>query len=220
MVYKHGINDMKKGWAKESKWNYKIYRTWQSMLARCYSEKLHERYPTYIGCTVCERWLYLSNFIEDFPKIDGYNKELFLNGKLELDKDILSNGQNKEYSLSNCILVNHSENIRQAMKTRDYSNIQGENNPMYGKHHTEEAKRSISLAKSIKIKQIDKCGNLIEIWNGSMEIERKLGINHTNVIACCKWYECGEDLNEWHKIRKGNPNKTVGGYIWKYYIEE
>ena len=207
MVCGHGINDMPRGWISKSKWNYKIYRTWQSMLTRCYSEKLHNRYTTYIGCSVCKRWLYLSNFIEDFPKINGYNKELFLNGELELDKDILSNGQNKEYSLNNCILVNHSENTKQAMRTRDYSNMKGENNPLWN--------------KGVKIAQYNKETNeLIKIWNGSREIERELKIAQSNIVACCKWYACGENLEEWHKIRKGNPYKSVGGYIWKYYIEE
>ena len=95
----------------------------------------------------------------------------------------------------------------------------------------EEAKQKMSDAKkgkycgenhpnSIKIKQEDKQGNLIKIWNASCEAERETRISHTTIIACCKWYACGESLEEWHKIRKSYPNKSAGGFIWKYYTEE
>ena len=117
MVEGKGINDMPKGWRLENEKNRRIYKTWSNMLCRCYSKKYHEKRPTYKNCNVCDRWLLLSNFIKDFKLIDGYDEEKFLNGELELDKDIKSNGQNKEYSLENCILVNQSENTKQAIKT-------------------------------------------------------------------------------------------------------
>ena len=207
MVCGHGINDMERGWRLENEWNNRVYEKWQSMIKRCYSEKVHEKRHTYKNCVVCQRWLLLSNFVEDFKLIDGYNDEKFLNGELELDKDIKSNGQNKEYCLENCILISKSENSKQATKTRDNSYLYsrtGENNPC-----------------SIKIAQYDKKTNeLIKIWNSAHEIERKLNINNGSIIKCCKWFECGEDLKEWYKTHKNHPLKTAGGYIWKYYIEE
>ena len=42
-VYEFGINDMPKGWTKESKWNYRVYVKWKDMLKRVYSEKYHEK---------------------------------------------------------------------------------------------------------------------------------------------------------------------------------
>ena len=183
-------------------------------------EKYHKKYPTYKNCTVCRRWLLLSNFVDDFKLISGYDKEKFMNGELELDKDIKSNGASKEYSLENCTLISKSENIRQATKTRNNDYLQGENNHNYGKNFSKETRRKMSEAKSIKIAQYDKQGNIIKIWCGSREIQRELGINQGDIIACCKWYACGEDLGEWHKIRKGYPNKTAGGFIFKYAIEE
>ena len=219
MVYGHGINNIR-GWASKSEENKKIYKTWCHMLERCYDEKYHKKYPTYKNCTVCRRWLLLSNFVDDFKLISGYDKEKFMNGELELDKDIKSNGASKEYSLENCTLISKSENIRQATKTRNNDYLQGENNHNYGKNFSKETRRKMSEAKSIKISQYDKQGNLIKIWCGSREIQRELGINQGDIIACCKWYACGEDLGEWHKIRKGYPNKTAGGFIFKYAIEE
>lgn len=209
-----GINNMPYGWAaQENEWNKKVYRTWHSMIVRCYDEKYHERQPTYKGCYVCKRWLFLSNFVDDLYKIDGYDEEKFLKGELCLDKDIKSNGKNKEYSLENCLWVSKSENTKQANKTRDNGYLQGENHPMYSRTGENNPKWN----KGFKIAQYDKKGYLIKIWNGSYEIEREMMIAHNAIIACCKWYECGENLEEWHKIRKGHPIKSAGGFIWKYY---
>ena len=66
------------------------------MLERCYSPKLHAKEPTYIGCTVCPEWHYLSNFKRWFDNnyVEGYH----------LDKDILVKG-NKIYSPETCCFV-------------------------------------------------------------------------------------------------------------------
>lgn len=216
MVCGVGINDMPRGWTRECKWNHMVYKKWTHMLERCYSEKFHEKYQTYKGCYVCERWLLLSNFVEDITKVDGYDEELFLNGKLELDKDIKSDNENKCYCLRECMLVDKNENVKQSNKNMN---------------HSEETKQKISEARkgkccgenhpnSIKIKQEDKQGNLIKIWNGSGEAERETGIARGNIITCCKWYACGESKDEWFKTHKGNPYKSAGGFIWKYIREE
>ena len=213
MIYGKGINDMYKKWAAENERNKKVYKKWHNMLTRCYSEKFHKKNPTYINCTVCERWLLLSNFVEDYKLIDGYDEEKFLNNQLALDKDIKSNGINKEYSLENCMWVSIAENTKQAMKTRDYSFMQGENNPMY--RRTDE-----NHPRSIKIVQYDKQGNLIKVWNSSYEIQRKTGINQGNIISCCKFWEMNCNKEEWFKKHKNRPYKTAGGFIFKYAIEE
>lgn len=195
MIYGKGINDTPRGWMIANDKNQRIYNTWQSMFCRCYSEKYHERKPTYKGCTVCKRWLLLSNFIEDIKLIDGYEEDKFLNGELELDKDIKSNGANKEYSLDNCMWVSKSENAKQSNKTMDYTSI------------------------SVKIAQHDKQDNLIKIWNCSMDIQRELEIPHGNIINCCKFWEMNCNKKKWFETHKGHPYKTCGGYIWKYYKE-
>ena len=84
-----------------SKINYKAYKTWDSMIKRCYSEKEQEKCPTYIGCFVNERWHNFQNFGEWFYEnhIEGF----------ELDKDILVKG-NKIYSPETCCFVPHEIN--------------------------------------------------------------------------------------------------------------
>ena len=212
VVYSKGINDMPRGWTSKNEWNYRVYRTWQSMICRCYDKKYQERHPTYNDCSVCNRWLYLSNFIEDFELIDGYNEDKFLSGELELDKDLKSNGNNHKYSLENCMLVSHIENIKQAMKTRDYTQFQGENNPMYNRKGKDNA-------RSIKIAQYDKNENLIKIWDSTMDIERELKIANQSIVTCCKFWEIDCNKEEWYKTHKRSPRKTAGDFIWKYYDE-
>ena len=234
MVQGHGINDMERGWAKENKWNYKVYRTWSHMLERCYSEKYHKKQPSYIDCLVSNRWLLLSNFVEDFPKIDGYDRENFLDGKLELDKDIKSDGKNKEYSLENCMLVSKIDNIKHSNKYMTISNEakekiskkakerlkNKENIPMYGKHHSEESKRK-NMENHIcyKVMQfnLDGTSARVEPYNSISEASRITGISKANIHRCCEYYLLGE--KEYLKKYKYATRKA-GGFIWKYYNED
>jgi len=73
-----------------------FYSTWARMLERCYSSKFHKIRPTYIGCSVCDDWIFFSKFKEWMTQQDFKNKEL--------DKDILIH-ENKIYSPSTCIFV-------------------------------------------------------------------------------------------------------------------
>ena len=83
----------------------KCYYTWQGMHERCYSSKLHEKYPTYKDCTVCKEW----NNYQEFAKWDNENYYEIENEQMALDKDILCKG-NKIYSPNTCIYVPQSIN--------------------------------------------------------------------------------------------------------------
>ncbi|QZI90420.1 hypothetical protein MYOV003v1_p0096 [Vibrio phage 207E48.1] len=74
----------------------KAYRTWSSMLERCYSAKYQAKKPSYIGCTPSSEWLLFSNFKVWFDDnyIEGY----------QLDKDLFIDG-NKIYSAATCFFV-------------------------------------------------------------------------------------------------------------------
>jgi len=87
------------------------YDRWSNMISRCYNQK-HEKYKTYgaVGVFVCSRWLSFENYLEDFPKIQGYDKSNLKN--LAIDKDIKIKG-NKEYSLEKCCFVTISENSKE-----------------------------------------------------------------------------------------------------------
>lgn len=95
-----------------------FYRIWSDMLRRCYDVKWQERFPTYKGCTVCEKWLNFQTFCEDFTKIDGY--DLWEREGADLDKDTKYYG-NKHYSLETCRFVTHQENTQEAQARRWYN---------------------------------------------------------------------------------------------------
>lgn len=73
-----------------------FYRTWTSMLRRCYSPKLHKTRQTYIGCTVSNEWLIFSKFKAWMETQDFKGKQL--------DKDILI-ANNKVYGPDSCLFV-------------------------------------------------------------------------------------------------------------------
>ena len=85
------------------------YKIWSHMLERCYDTKCHH-YFMYgeVHVTVCERWLRFDYFLEDLPKLHGYDKELLDQGKIHLDKDYKQFGLypwEKEYSPETCIFL-------------------------------------------------------------------------------------------------------------------
>lgn len=217
MVCNIGINDMPRGWTKKSELNKRLYKIWGAMIRRCYSPKSLEKNPYYKECSVCERWLRLSNFVEDVVKITNYDLWLNNKGIYALDKDIKSNGKCKIYCLENCMFVTATENSIQSTSTRDYSNKEfreklsktqrerlkdKENHPFYGKHLKEESKRKIGIANSTKVIRYDLNGNFLDIWNSYVEVERVLGICRATVGKCCR----GE-----------SSHLSAGGYMWRYY---
>lgn len=93
LVYGIGVNDM-----TNTRDSLATLR-WRGMLERCYCPKTQSKHPTYDQCTVCDEWLYLSNFTRWFHNPDnGYRMGY------SLDKDILVKG-NKVYGPNTCCFV-------------------------------------------------------------------------------------------------------------------
>lgn len=90
---------------------------WRNMLKRCYSEKDTRGY--YGKAFVCLRWQYFPNFLEDLPKLEGFDK--WLQGsvkggeKYNLDKDSLIKGD-KYYSNLTCRFL--PEHLNKSLTTR------------------------------------------------------------------------------------------------------
>ena len=247
IVCEKGINDMPRGWTKENKWNKLVYSKWYNMLKRVYSENFHKNNKTYLLSSIKLDWHWLSKFVEDFKKIDGYDEEKFLNNELELDKDIKSNGENKEYSLENCMLVSKQENIKQSNKTRNYNDISDKNHYLYGSHHSEKTKQKISvnrkgkcfgkengmfgknhsiitkekISKTRKEKELSKGTNNPNYNKGNKIKQYDLEGNFIKIWNNAN--QAGKELNicisSIRKCCKGI-QKQAGGYVWKYYKED
>jgi hypothetical protein len=102
-----GVGFIGKGDHKSTngKENTKAYKTWRSMLERCYCPNYQEKHYTYNGCSVAIEWHNFQCFAEWF----GCN---YING-FELDKDIRIDG-NKIYSKDTCLFVRKAQNIIKA----------------------------------------------------------------------------------------------------------
>lgn len=82
-------------------------------------KKEYDKYYGEKGVKVCERWHRFDFFFADMETIHGFDKELFNQGKLRLDKDILSIGF-KIYSPQTTMWV--SDLTNQKRRTAEYNN--------------------------------------------------------------------------------------------------
>lgn len=78
------------------------YAIWSAMLRRCYSDKWHNKYPTYTECAVHVPWLNFQIFAEWFNihYVEDY----------QLDKDLLVKG-NKLYTPDTVCFIPHEINL-------------------------------------------------------------------------------------------------------------
>lgn len=80
------------------------YIKWANMMQRCYNEEVHKNKPYYANCTADIEWHNFSNYRE------WHKKNYMSNVKIDLDKDILVNG-NTVYGAETCTLIPHFVNM-------------------------------------------------------------------------------------------------------------
>ena len=77
----------------------------------------------------------------------------------------------------------------------------GEGNPFYGKTHSEDIKKKLSIIHSIPVIQLSLNGEYITEFNSGREASRITGVDETTINDCCT----------------GKPHcKSGGGYLWVY----
>ncbi|UGO47688.1 HNH homing endonuclease [Bacillus phage vB_BanH_McCartney] len=88
----------------------KLRSVHRSMKARCYDPNKRE-YKHYgaKGVTVCDEWQSINGFLETIDSVDGWDRDKFLRGELDLDKDFKMAG-NKLYSPDTCCFLERLRN--------------------------------------------------------------------------------------------------------------
>ena len=79
-----------------------MYQCWERMLDRCYSASFHERWPTYVGCSMVDEWHKFSNFRAWMINKNWHG--------MVADKDLLFPG-NKVYGPDTCIFIPEALNL-------------------------------------------------------------------------------------------------------------
>lgn len=133
---------------------------------------------------------------------------------------------------------NHVNNLRWVTQ---YEN---NNNPLTKKHRTgkvrtdetkkkisesnkgrtlsTETKKKMSESKSVSISLYDENGVFVKTYPSSKIASIECGVDQGNITKCCKFWEMNCDKNEWYKIYKNVPRKSVGKFpngtkmVWKY----
>ena len=86
----------------------------------------------------------------------------------------------------------------------NHIDVSGENNPMYGKHHSDETKKKISEINKGRISERRNltpvyCIDLNKIFNCAKDAADILGLHSSLILQCCY-----------------NKRKTTGGYRFKF----
>ena len=108
------------------------------------------------------------------------------------------NSTNKKYGY-NIRKGGNNSPLKDSTKEKLSKLFKGENHPLYGKHHSTEVRRKISLTKSFPVLQFSKDNKFLAEYESAKTASKLLGICYQNISLCCK-------------KNKG----TAGGYIWKY----
>lgn len=121
---------------------------------------------------------------------------------VSLSKDGKSKTQYIHKLVANAFIENPKEykcinHLDENKNNNNVENLEWCNHKINDNHGTRNERISKKLSK--KIKQYDLKGNYIKSWNSSVEIEKTIGIDQSNICLCCN----------------GKRN-SVGGYLWRY----
>lgn len=93
----------------------------------------------------------------------------------------------------------HSEEAKIEMSKKRIGKYTGKDNSFYGKHHSEETKQLISESNGLSVCQFDTEMNLLHEYQSANAASKETGIFHSMILGCCN-NQVGY--------------KTAGGYVW------
>jgi len=190
----HDNDYLQKAWNKYGKDSFNFY-----ILEYCYVDKLDEKEAHYI------------DLYNTMNRDLGYNLKSggqFSNYVCDEIKNKISKAEKKAYENPELRKTRSIHALIQWANPEIKEKIMGENNGMYGKHHTEEARRKMSEKK--KGKPSNKrnmtpvlCIELNKTFDCAVTAAKELSLKSTAGIL---------------EVCKGN-RKTAGGYHWKFLLE-
>ena len=177
---KHFNDYLQKSWNKYGEDNFKFY-----VIEYCDINELDDKEIYYI------------DFYQTLNRDTGYN---LMSGGTFGRKYSQESREKMSRSLQGHKVSNET---RQKIKD-NHADISGEKNGMYGKHHTEDAKRKVSEANRGKISARRNrnqvyCIELELIFADATDAGKHFNINSSGILKCCR----GE-------------RKTCGDYHWQF----
>lgn len=185
----HHNDYLQKAWNKYGKESFKF-----TVLEYCDINKLNDRERYYI------------EYYDSMNRDKGYNLKSGGQDHIvysEETKKKLSNSIRKSYLDSELIKVRSKDAIKQ-WSNPEIRKKMIKNNGMYGKHHTEEARKKMSDAAKGRISRRRNRTNVLCIelnkrFNDAATAGKELSLDGSGILKVCK----GE-------------RKTCGGYHWKF----
>ena len=177
---RHDNDYLQKAWDKYGCNNFNFY-----IIELCDVSELNEREVYYI------------DFYDALNRDKGYN--LTSGG-----------GQNKYYSKEVCAkisqaLMGHAVSLETRIKlSENHADVSGENHPMFGRKHSEEAKekmRQAGIGRPSARKNVTPvlCVEREVVCDNATEAGKSLNLDSSAILKCCR----GE-------------RKTCGGYRWNF----
>lgn len=120
------------------------YNIWSAMMVRSYDPNYHEKFPTYIGCSVSKYFLNYQNCAKWLNEQPNFGRKGFV-----LDKDLLVRG-NKTYSPETCCII--PQEINSFLAVRPSSNPDlpvGVTISRYGKYLAKFSKTPLGSFKTL-----------------------------------------------------------------------
>lgn len=147
----------------------------------------------YNRVSLCKNGVY-SHFVVHRLVYSAFNNFPLDNyGKLQIDH---INGIRNDNRIENLRLVSAKENMNNP-NTR--YKLAGENNPFYGKRHSDDLLRKIALKNSIPVNQLTLQGEFVKRWDSFSDAADFYRVHPSNMVRCAKG-----------KIH------TSCGYKWEY----
>lgn len=190
----HHDNDyLQKAWNKYGEENFKFY-----VLEYCVIDDLNEKERYYI------------DLYKTLNRNYGYNLKSGGQDSNTLSQEIrnkISDSNKKAYLNSNLKEIRSNDALKQWANPKIKEKIMGENNGMYGKHHTKETREKMSEMKKGKLSPKRDmtpvlCEELNKIFDCAAIAAKETGAHSGCILQVCR-----------------GQRKTAGGYHWKFKLE-